>query len=69
MLSDYKVPLNLKSFETGTDFLDYCTWLIVKRGIRIYYNSKKKIDDLKLNKLAEELINEKKKELQNSAHA
>ena len=69
MLSDYKVPLNLKSFETGTDFLDYCTWLIVKRGIRIYYKFKKKIDDLKLNQLAEELINEKKKELQNSVHA
>ena len=67
MLSDYKVPLNLKSFETGTDFLDYCSRLIVKRGIRIYYESK--VDNLNLNKLADELINEKKKELQNSAHA
>ena len=68
MLSDYKVPLNLKSFETGTDFLDYCSRLIVKRGIRIYYN-KFKVDNLNLDKLADELISEKKKELQNSAHA
>lgn len=67
MLSDYKAPLNLKSFETGTDFLDYCSRLIVKRGIRIY--DKSKVDNLNLDKLADELINEKKKELQNSAHA
>ncbi len=66
---DYKVSLDIERFKTGTELLDYYSRLIVKRGIRIYYNSKKKIDDLKLNKLAEELINEKKKELQNSAHA
>ena len=64
MLNDYKSPLDMGSFNSGTAFLDHCSWLIVKRGIKIYCNSNNPDKNLDYGELANGLINEKKKAFQ-----
>lgn len=67
IITDTPAQRASKGVDEYIDFLRLVTTLIIKRGIRIYYKSK--VDNLNLDKLADELINEKKKGLQNSAHA